>query len=331
MGSRWHAAGLVIDVLGHDALTVAGQLVRKASGLGLVAVLVVGCQAGSQPTPSVSPQPSITARPSPSAAPEPSLSPSPTSTPEPPQGIAPDDVVMTIVEGLTVRRSAGTDGERVGFLSLGAIAFVVAGPVDVDGVPWYLLTGEGLPYASGCSTPPADQPISCPAWAGWAAGANAGGEPWLEETSFQRCPSGKPTIERMSEAGFTLRLMCWDDQELTFRAWWPTIPDDAGLGGACQSEDLAAGWLICQGTNYNGLSASEEEGFTQRLTLSIDPASDVVMPERGTWVEVVGHFDDPASSQCAEATGEGSFGPELTVFYCRIQFVPTSVTAVSGP
>jgi hypothetical protein len=305
----------------------------------VLAVALVACQQPSgQATGDASPSPTVRPTPTPSAGPsdEPSPTPSPTtpvatpspSAPSADAPIGPDDVVATTVESLFLRLSAGTDGEPIGFLELGTVGFVLAGPTEVDGIPWYLISGMGLPHASGCITTPPTEPMTCPGFRGWVAGANADGHPWLERTSGPDC-ADSPTIETISEAGFTLRLICWADGELTLRAYWPTIPDGAGLGGACQAEDLPAGWLLCQHINYIGLAANEAEGFTQRLTLSIDPDSGVTMPERGQWIEVTGHFDDPAASQCADAPTAGDLpeqSPESMVFNCRLQFVPTSVT-----
>jgi hypothetical protein len=254
----------------------------------------------------------------------------PTASETPAAQLQKDDVVATTVDGLRLRRAPGAEGELIGFLALGTVGFVMAEGVEIDGVPWYPLSGMGLPYASGCETSPPDEPISCPAWRGWVAGANAAGDPWLRKAADPPCPSPQPSIEEISETQDTLRLVCWSGQELSFRAWWPVVPDDAGLGGACPALELPAGWLVCQNINYNGLAANEAEGFVHRLSLSIDPSSDVTMPERGQYVDVTGHFDDPAASLCAEAAQVMDTEPILLVFDCRHQFVPTSVAVSSG-
>lgn len=239
------------------------------------------------------------------------------------------DLVATTVESLRVRRTPGTDGEVVDLLSLGSVGLVLAGPVDVGGVPWYLLAGMGFPhygYLGGCITLPPDHPADCP---GWVAGADSAGVPWLVPAPPPDCPQPPLSIEEIGETPYTLRLVCWSGEELTFRAWWPVIPPNAGLGGACGEIDLAAGWLLCQNINYNSLAPNEAEGWPGELDLSLDPASGVTMPERGQAVEVVGHFDDPAASLCAEGTQALDEDPAVTVFRCRLQFVPTSVTAAA--
>ena len=248
-------------------------------------------------------------------------------TAQPSALIRPDTVVATIVEGLSVRRSPGTEGQLMGHLELGTTAFVLAGPTDVDGVPWYSVTGMGLPYLSGCMTMPPDQPITCPAFQGWVAGANEAADPWLEPTDPGACP--EPTIRGISEAGFTWRLVCWADQPITFDAWWPEIPEGAGLGGICLNQDEPGGFLFCQHVNYNGLTASPDEGFAARLSLSIDPASGVTMPARGQSVRVTGRFDHAAADECAAFAGPND-DPLAVVFTCRLQFVPTSVEALGS-
>jgi hypothetical protein len=69
------------------------------------------------------------------------------------------------------------------------------------------------------------------------------------------------------------------------------------------------------------------------LNVSIDPASGVSMPERGTWVELTVHLDDPAAQACGETTFAEQEGgpPERWVTYCRGQMVVESVAAVDGP
>jgi hypothetical protein len=294
-------------------ILVLGAVLTACSGGG-----------GVSATPPATETPQASPSPTPSEEPTdvPSQTPSEEPTPTPVAVIQADTVAETTVEGLTVRREPGTGGERIGFLSLGTVAFVLAGSEEVDGIPWYRVAGMGLPYGSGCITTPPDQPISCPAFQGWVAGANQAGDPWLAPTDPERCP--EPNITTISETGFTWRLVCWADAPITFDAWWAEIPDDAGLGGRCDEADRPGGFLYCQNINYNGLAASPEEGFVNRLALSIDPESGLEMPERGQWIRVTGQFDHPAAAACADLAGEfeDSHG---AIFHCRLQFVPSSI------
>lgn len=58
------------------------------------------------------------------------------------------------------------------------------------------------------------------------------------------------------------------------------------------------------------------------------------MPERGTWVELTVHLDDPAAQSCG-ADGVGAMAeertPEAWVLFCRGQMVVGSASAVDGP
>ncbi|HEX2765678.1 MAG TPA: PT domain-containing protein [Candidatus Limnocylindria bacterium] len=287
-------------------------------------------QPSEQPTsqPSVEPSEEPTSEPSDDPDPEPSDEPAEPSEPAT-ADIPPDTVVKTIVESLVVRHEPGTSGERFGFLPLGTTAFVLAGPEMVDGLPWYRVTGMGLPYASGCITTPPSEPIGCPAFSGWVAGASAAGDPWIAPSQPDRaCP--EPDIRSMSEIGFTYKVVCWADEPITFEAYWPELPEDAGLGGACQGIGRPAGYLFCQNINYNQVNAGPEEGFAARLGLSIAPDSGLAMPERGQWVRVTGQFDHPDAQLCGDYTPseyEDSYG---MVFACRLQFVPTRIEALGN-
>ncbi len=268
---------------------------RRLIATVVLGVILTACQAATVTSPSLdespTPEPSASSRPEAMPSNMQTASPAATAQPtaSPDVAVRADTVVATTVEGLSVRRSPGTEGEQIGFLELGTVAFVLDGPTDVNGVPWYRVTGMGLPYLSGCATNPPDQPITCPGFEGWVAGANEAGDPWLAPTDPGACP--EPTIRGISEAGYTWRLVCWADEPITFDAWWPVVPDGVGLGGFCPVNSEPGGFLYCQVSNTVGLTASPDEEFVFRLSLSIDPASGVTMPARGQSVRVTGQFD----------------------------------------
>jgi hypothetical protein len=186
----------------------------------------------------------------------------------------------------------------------------------------------GLPYGSGCVTTPPFAPIACPAFHGWVAGASQAGDPWIVASDPLSC--GTPDIRTISEAGFTMRLVCWADAPITFEAYWPEIPDDAGLGGMCPVAGEPSGYLYCQNINYNQVSAGPQEGFVSRLGLSIDPDSGLSMPERGQWIRVTGTFDHPDAEACASLADPQYEDEHGAVFYCRYQFVPTAIEALGS-
>lgn len=263
--------------------------------------------------------------------PVPSGSAAPSATPAP--GFAADSLVTLTADALTLRAEPGTGAAVLARLPAGQTAFVIAGPEMANGLPWYHLSGLGLPFDSGC-TPPADgEVLECPAWIGWVAAADEAGAPWMEPTAAPACPEGAPTIVSVTEMAYTMRLICFDAEDMTFRAFWPTIPEDAGLGGACPASGAPSGWLVCQNINYSRLAADEAEGASGlgRLPVNIVPGSGLAMPSRGQWVDVTGHFDDPAAQDCAAAAGLLAQDPSELVFTCRLQFVLSAVTAAPAP
>jgi len=308
----------------------AGAAVAVSSGL--VDLPFVG-----QPSPSPSmtaptPEPTESAAPTPSPSETASSSATPTPVPtENPAGVAPGDLVRTAVESLTVRVDAGTDAEALGALPLDSIGFVLDGPSVVEGVPWYQLSGPGLPYASGCLPDPPGE-LVCPTWFGWVAGANAEGDAWIVESANPSdCPA-EPTLREIAFLQSTLRLACYGDRELTLRGFYPEIPVADGFGGFCSARELDSGWLVCQNINYDGLAFDETSGeFPGVLDVNLDPATDLTMPARGQWLEVTGHFDDAASAGCADAGELMGEDPDLLVFRCRLEFVLSGVEPVAGP
>jgi hypothetical protein len=305
----------------------------------MAGILFLGGDGAASGSPTPSPTASVPAgseSPAPSAsssAPSPSASlGTPTATPA---VIAADTIVETTVDRLSLRADPGTDATRLGSLELGARNFVVAGPTTANGYSWYQVSALGLPPSSGCAGDIENDPFNCPFWFGWIAAADTDGTPWVT-TSEPKCPAEPITATDLIVGRTNLqRLACLGSDPITFRAWWPEIPPDAGLGGACAGQDEASGWLYCQNINYTMVTIDESEGFGGvGVRISVDPASGVAMPERGTWVEVRVHLDDPAAQGCDEAAAAGGGEdrpPEQVVLDCRAEMVLESANPVDGP
>lgn len=302
---------------------------------GAVVAILIGERDGDVGT-NASPDGSTTASPthSGSLSPSDAASESPAGASPAPLQMAADTIVVTTVDGLAVRQEPGTGSERLGRLTSGTPGYVVSGPVEADGFAWFLISGLGLPPNAGCEGPIETDPYNCPVWFGWVAAASEAGEPWLEPGEMD-CPEEPFTAEELILARTDLeRLACHGGTPFTFRAWYPEIPEDAGLGGTCVG-DRPSGWLLCQNINYNHVTIDESEGFGGvGARISIDPASGLTMPERGTWVEVRVHLDDPAAQGCDEAAADTVFAdpiPEKAVLVCRGEMVLEAVQAVAGP
>lgn len=304
------------------ALAVGGAVLV---GSGIVKLPFIVVVASATPEPSAASQGSGTPAPSQSASTTPTASPSPVI----------DGLAKSTVDGLTVRATPGTAGARLGTIDTGAMGFVLAGPVSADGYAWYQLAALGLPPNAGCEPPFQTTPFNCPDWLGWVAAGQPGSQPWLAPTTLP-CPASPMNLEALilEPAPRTPleRLACYGSTSIRVRGWWPQIPDDAGLGGACgRVVPPNPAWLVCQNINYNGLSISESAGFEGvGVKISIDPATGVTMPPRGQWVEVVGHLDDPAARDCAPVAS-GDQDPVKVVLTCRSELVAESVTSVGGP
>lgn len=317
-----------------------GGIILLAILTVVLAFLVLG--GGAEPIASTEPSPSAAASNEASASAAPSASgapiPSPSAEAEPsvaPSELALDTIVVTTVDVLSVRATAGTGAERVGSLANGAPSYVAGGPVDADGYRWYLVSGLGLPPNTGCSGPFENDPYNCPVWFGWVASGSPDGTAWLEAQP-QDCAETPFDFEEIV-IGVTdlMRLTCFGPDPFTFRAWWPEAPDDAVPGGACVAQDAPSGWLLCQQINVDIVMIDDSQDFGGiGLAVSIDPASGASMPERGTWLELTVHLDDPTAQSC----GDDAVGamaeertPEAWVLFCRGQLVVESVTAVDAP
>lgn len=311
----------------------------------IMAVLVFGDRGTPGPTASASVDASIrqsaSAGPSDSAGvsvePSATVVATPTSTPGPtptPISLQVDTIVASTVRDLSVRAAPGTASARLGSLANGTGAFVAGGPTDAGGYRWYLLSGLGLPPNTGCEGPLKTDPYNCPFWFGWVA-SGSGGVPWLTPAPAA-CPGTGFAFSDIV-IGWTdlMRLSCFGSDPFTFRGWWPTLPADPLPGAACVSEAKPTGWLICQQINLDSVTIGPDQGFGGLgLNVSIDPASGVTMPARGTWVELTVHLDDPAAQGCgSDAVGADAEDrtPEQIVLFCRGQMVVESVTAVAGP
>lgn len=301
------------------------------AGLAVVAALLVlnedqPAGAASSPTPSAS----ASTLPSQSASSSASASAHPTaaSSDGAAQAFEVDDVVETAVDALALRTAPGLDGHLTWRLRESTKGIVIGGPVEADGYTWYQLSGMGLPYGSGCITPEEGEILDCPAFLGWVAGTGTDGSSWLTASTPEDCPSGAPDVEVLAGLPFTMRLLCYGSDELTFVAYWPELPTDDNTGGSCPGIDTTAGWLVCQNVNDTVLAAGESGAS---FPVNVDPGSGVAMPDRGQWVEVVGHFDDAAAQDCGSAADAMDQDANALVFGCRWQFVLSSVSVTSAP
>lgn len=328
------------------AAVIGGAIgLGAAVGSGLIALPTLVGEGPSSPTPSASLEASDSATPSP--LPTQSSEPTPTTSPTPsPSVVTPsespasvtfaiDTLVVTIVEGLSVRADPGRDAEALGTLPTDARSFIVAGPEAADGYDWYQVSALGLPPNSGCATPIETDPWNCPDWIGWVAAAAPNGDPWLQAVT-PNCPPDEATFDQLTlEMPPVQRLACYGDRQVTFRAWWPTIRDEGSFIPCPDTGELS--WLSCTAKSYGGpestyVSPSVEEGH-RRLVIGVDPDG-VAMPARGSWVEITARHDHPDAELCRDSTpADPATGQEqaAAILGCRTVLVVEEVTTVGGP
>lgn len=242
------------------------------------------------------------------------------------------EFVAPVIDGVNLRRTPGTAGERLGTLAQGSVNLVVEGPVDADGSTWYRLSATGLPPSSGCVTPVPTDPFECPIWYGWAAASDpSDGTPWFAPAHFE-CPA--PDVDPGAFLMLPSRapVGCYGADEIAFTAWYGEGSPNPPPPEACQV-DPAVAWLYCdEPASSHTVWTSPEEAQAGRA-MYVDPESGVTLPERGQWVRVTGVFDHPDAALCAGAEEQAADNPDpdRTVLECRNHLVVSAVEPTTGP
>lgn len=241
----------------------------------------------------------------------------PSALPEPSSAIARDAVVVALVDGLRVRETPGLDGTSLGTLARGFESLVVGGPEVRDGLHWYLISGLGLPYGSGCATgPEPTNPYDCPVWLGWVAQAGADGGTWLAEIEPD-CADPAGPLDQFAFQPRYLYIACYGDVALTLRGRLLASPGEP-LEDPCPDVPQDLRWLGCVGPLFQLVSSP---GSSMGLLMTLGP--DAELPDGE--IVVQGHFDDPEAARCTYGDE-----PERSVLDCRSQFVIDSGAADGG-
>lgn len=268
------------------------------SGVSIAFMVVLAACTGQIAEPTVA---TLTPGPSASAAP---TRPAPTSTPTP----APQLMVVT-VDGLNLREGPGTDQpiQTVGpgiptsaepiRLSANQGVWVID-TVEVAAETWYHVVVE-------FSFMP-----------GWISGGPAD-DPWITPFDLATCPSS-PADELASgplalDRNPMRSLVCFGGDQVTLDVYWPT-PEETGAHVPCPWSEPR--WLLC----YEVVNLTEDG--TRSLT--VYGTTELPTFQRGAWVVLVGHYDDPRSEGCPAALGhppDDAGEVAATVLFCRTRFV----------
>jgi hypothetical protein len=149
------------------------------------------------------------------------------------------------------------------------------------------------------------------------------------------CPADPVTIEAIVGLSPYDRAACFGSRKLTFRAW--VVDPGEGYGGTCAPTTprwlqpcVLPDWWLAADRTYN--AGSEEDhhviGAPKVLDALKSPGATGDLKGVGRWVEVTGHFDDPAAATCHTQPGPAGIGqPPLAslVLQCREQFAVTRI------
>lgn len=196
-------------------------------------------------------------------------------------------------------------------------------PVTRDGHEWRKIAVNNTLYNDGSIL------------VGWVAQAASDGSPWLVPFSHEvplssDCPViSNATIEHIDLD--SLRWMsvlgpaCFGGETVTFAAYWPELHEGAGLGGVCGGPEPA--WLLCSNTHYAHVNVTGDTAWGLAVH-----APDVYeqLGERGQWLMLTGHFDDPAAPDC-EHSQQFDTSPEAAEMFCRTRFVLESAQPAQKP
>ena len=246
----------------------------------------------------------------------PDVTPGPATTPV---VLAPGSLVEVLPPGLTLYLTPDGTGDTLSSLPRGDRLWIVDGPRQVNGAAWYRVQWQPTPTYDGI-----------PAW----IPALVDGHPIVAPVG-PRCPSPVADVVDLLDLHPAERLLCFADRPITLG---PVMLAD-GTNATSQATGSPA-WLA-DSAKVRMFGREGPEGVDGALLVRAAPDATISGQARtlpmGTWLEVTGHFDDPASATCQRSWApeeNGSISPETPaeqVFECREQFVITSARPVPAP
>jgi hypothetical protein len=139
------------------------------------------------------------------------------------------------------------------------------------------------------------------------------------------CPP-RPEVAALGAMTGQERLLCFGGDELRI------VGFAIGLDPQSPAFNGSPEWLA-EGPSFGLRGSAEAAADTGLIGGHVDPEAGLEVP-RDTWVEVVGHFDDPKSSTCMRepaTSGVTEETPAEQRLYCRQRFVLSQVMVVDPP
>lgn len=254
------------------------------------------------------------------------------STAPPASTLAGSQLMEVVVDELIARSTPGTGSDSEiypGTIAEGTRLWLYDGPVLAAGYAWYHVVPEHGPLLE----PVAGRPFLD----GWVAAGSREGEAWLQPVEPE-CP-GTTSLATVAAASSAARFLCFGGASIQLEGWIDPVWGSGGCGGS------EPGWLTCflaqlllvsveppPAALTDPLGAPGWDAGASRFPVMFAPGVTRPMNSAGRYVEVVGHFDDPAAWDCGmpDFDDPGTVVPAPSMVYaCRGTFVVQSIT-VSG-
>jgi hypothetical protein len=239
----------------------------------------------------------------------PEITPGPATTPI---ALAPGTLVEVLFPGVMFYAEPNRNNS-LSDLPHGERLWIVDGPTRAGGEDWYRVQWQPTPTYDGIP--------------GWMP-ATLDGHPVVEPAA-PRCPASIQDVVDLVDLVAAERLACFGDRPITLGP--VTLRD---LPNKTSPATGSPAWLADSAT-VAMFGSTGPQGVDGPLLVRAGPA--LASLPLDTWLEVTGHFDDPASPDCQRSwTGDAGSAPSPEtaaeqVFSCREQFVITTARGVAAP
>jgi hypothetical protein len=153
----------------------------------------------------------------------------------------------------------------------------------------------------------------------------------VPDPSTDSCPAIPNDYLDFMIADTSALIACHGAAPITFRAWSATC--DGCYGD--QTAVAEPAWLLQPSDNQLYLNPIKVTDGGWWSSAVVSPLVSVDESWRGAWVQVTGHYDDPAAAGCHRQPSADDLqwwsGQQAVVTQCRQTFVVTDVKVVTGP
>ena len=208
------------------------------------------------------------------------------------------------------------------FLPTGASLDDVAGPMAAGAGRFSLVAAER--FASGVNPRFATSPDAL----SWTAATDSA-VPAVASSVLGACPAAPATMLAWMAIPSSVGAECFGTSPITFATWHT---QGGGCGGFVPGR-FEPEWLAHPFATFALVISPMEVPYGDCGSAVVAPGTDVADLQQ--WVEVTGHWNDPASESChwipqRDFPWSGGSGGDLET-NCRLKFVATSVVPTSAP